>query len=171
MSTKQLFLLFACLGSVAFAFQGTKVGIVDADTVIQSSERGKAFLKDLEAFSQAKRQELDIKQKELATFQKDLQTKVASMSAAKKADTQRKAEELVKNIKRLREDAQREAELKLKEGLDEIRKEMIPIIREVALEKDLDMVLNMGPQSQVVYFHDRINITQEVIKKYDTAVK
>lgn len=155
---------------LSFAFQGTKVGIVDADTVIQESKRGKAFLKELEAFSEEKRSELDGLGKEYETLGSNLKDRSASMSEAKRKETMAQMERLGTELQRKKEDAEREAGIKLRNGLEEIRNEMLPLIRQVAIEKNLDMVLNMGPQSQVVYFHDRIDITKDVIAKYDETV-
>lgn len=164
-----LFLLM--VAPMSFAFQGTKVGIVDADTVIQESNRGKAFLNELDIFSQARRQDLQTMADKRDSLMKDLQAKAASMSKANLESSRKEINQLEVDIKRKQEDATREAEIKLKTGLDEIRNEMVPLIRQVAIEKDLDMVLNMGPQSQVVYFHERIDITKDVIKKYDEMIK
>jgi len=169
---KGLVLLLVCCGApLAFAYQGTKVGMIDADKIVQESQRGKAFLAKLDTMSNAKRQELEAKSEELKALENDLKIKSASLSAANLQEIKDKTVNLRKEIERMRSDAERIMDRELNEGLDEIRKEMLPIIRQVAIEKNLDLVLNLGPKSQVVYFHDRINITNDVIKKYDETQK
>lgn len=164
----RLALVLFCFGApFAFAYQGTKVGMIDADRVVQESQKGKAFLAKLDAMSSDKKNEIQAKTTVLQGLENDLQTKAASLSQANLQKIRDDITSLRKELDRMTSDAERVMDRELTEGLDEIRKEMMPIIREVAIEKNLDLVLNLGPKSPVVYFHDRINITNDVIKKYD----
>ena len=161
------FILLAALGATAFAHEGTRVGIVDADLVIQDSAKGKAFFAEYENIIKAKQTEIKAKRDELVEKQKDAQAKAASLSDDKKIELGRELERMQTDLKRMREDAERETQGVLNARLDEFRKELAPLIRQVAQDKNLDMVLNYGPNSNLVYFSDAVNITADVIKKYD----
>ena len=160
-------ILLAALAATVFAHEGTRVGIVDADLVIQDSAKGKAFFDEYENIIKAKQVEIKAKRDELVEKQKDAQAKAASLSDDKKIELSRELERMQTDLKRMREDAERETQGMLNARLDEFRKELAPLIRQVAQDKNLDMVINYGPNSNLVYFSDAINITADVIKKYD----
>lgn len=158
---------------IAFTFagfgmaQGTKIGVVDADIVIQKSERGKAFFEEYQAFAQSKKGEIDAKIEEYRAMEKDYNAKSGSLSEDKRVEMYQSLERYQTDIRRMQEDAKRESESKLSLGLEKFRKELAPLIRQVAQEKGLDLVLNYGPNSNMVYFSDTINITDAVIQKYN----
>ncbi|CAM2067376.1 OmpH family outer membrane protein [Sulfidibacter corallicola] len=147
--------------------QGTKVGIVDADVVVQKSQKGKAFFEEFQKFTEQKRASIDQMIEAFQAKQKDLQAKAASMSEDKKKESALELQKMQTEIKRAQEDAKRESDLKLNTGLEKFRKELAPLVHQVAIEKGLDMVLNYGPNSNLVYFNDSVNITDAVIKAYD----
>ncbi len=172
MTSKKLFGIFilAALSAVALA-QGSKVGVVDADVVIQKCEKGKKFFEDYKAFAQGKRDEIEAMVTRFREQEKDFNAKRASLSEDKLREMGSELQKLQTEITRKQEDAKRESDTMLNEGLDKFRKELGPLIRQVALEKDLDLVFNIGPQSNMVYVNESIDITEEVIKKYDEMTK
>ena len=173
MFRKSLFPLFiaALAASSALAFQGTKIGIVNADDVIQGSAKGKAFFDELETFTKTKREEIEKLAAEYQAKEGDLRAKAASMSDEKRQESGLDLQRLQTEIKRKQEDAQQERDLLIKTKFDNFRKELAPLIRQVALERGLDLVLNHGPQSNLVYSSDSIDITGDVIKKFDETAK
>ena len=163
--------MICCCAPFALGFQGTKVGMIDADRIVQESNKGKAFLASLDEMSKNLKNDIQTKTGELQTLESDLKTKAVSLSENNLRELENKVTGLRTEIQRMNSDAERKMETALNDGLDVIRKEMIPIIRSVAIEKNLDLVLNLGPKSQVVYFHDRIDITDLVIEKYNETQK
>lgn len=147
--------------------QGTKIGVVDADVVIQKSAKGKAFFEEYQTFATGKKQEIDAKIEAYRAAEKDYNAKSASLSEDKRLEMYQDLERQQTDIRRMQEDAKRESETKLNLGLEKFRKELAPLIRQVAQEQGLDLVLNYGPNSNMVYFSDTINITDAVIAKYD----
>ena len=160
------FLLLTAFSAVALA-QGSKVGVVDADVVIQKCNKGKAFFDEYKAFAEGKRDEIEAMVTQYREQEKDFNAKRASLSEEKLRDMGGELQKLQTEIKRKQEDAERESNEMLNEGLDRFRKELGPLIRQVALEKNLDLVFNIGPQSNMVYVNESIDITEDVIKKYD----
>lgn len=160
-------LLLVTFAVALFAHEGTRMGVVDADVVIQDSAKGKAFFDQYEALIKSKQDAIKAKMDEFQNKQKDAQAKAASLSEDKRKELGLDLERLQTEIKRMREDAERETQSVLNTRLEEFRKELAPLIRQVAIDKNLDMVVNYGPNSNLVYFSESINITKDVIKKYD----
>lgn len=148
--------------------QTTKIGVVNAEAVVQKSSRGKAFFDQLNKFRDDKTAQIEAMIKDFNDKQKDAQAKAASLSDEKKQEISLELQKMQTDIKRTKEDAERESQLKVNTGLDAIQKELMPLVRQVALERGLDLVINVGGgQSGVVFFSENIDITDDVIKKYD----
>ena len=166
---------FAFAGLLLFPLlslaQGTKIGVVDAETVVQKSVKGQAFFEEVKKFNQGKADEIDTLIKTFNEKQKDAQAKAASMSEDKRQEVGLELQRMQTDIKRKREDAERESKLKVNGGLDAIQKELMPLVRQVALEKGLDLVINYGQQTGIVFFSEKIDITSDVIAKYDEMAK
>lgn len=168
MMRKTLFatLLIALAGS--FATAQTKIGVVDADVVIQRSAKGKAFFEQYQGLIKQRQDEIKAMVDNYRAQEKDLQAKAASLSADKAREMRDQLQRMQTDIKRKQEDAEAEAQKTLNDKLDEFRKELAPLIRQIAQEMSLDLVINYGPNSNLVYISDNVNITDDVIQKYDT---
>jgi Skp family chaperone for outer membrane proteins len=167
MFKKLMFCLAMGMFSLGAFAQGTKVAVVDADVVIQQSKKGKAFFEDYQAFRETRQKDIETKVEEFRSKESDFQAKAASMSEDKRKESRLDLERLRTDIQRAQEDAQREMDRRLQQALDQFRKELAPLISQIAVEQGLDMVFNYGPQSNMVYFSDAVNITDAVIKKWD----
>ncbi|MCB1044380.1 MAG: OmpH family outer membrane protein [Acidobacteria bacterium] len=168
--------LFAVLGMVtlipAFGQEGpVKIGIVDADIVIQESIKGKRFFQEFEQFGKQKSDEIQARVSEYSDKEKDYKNKVNSLSEDKRREMVVQLQNLEKDIKRMQEDAKQESDRRLNDALSKFRKELGPVIQAVAEEMKLDIIINHGPQSNLVYFNARVDITDAVIKKYDESAE
>ena len=169
MKVKTLLVSMALLtvSAAVTAQDGAKIGIVDADNVIQQSKKGKAFFEEFQAFQQSKREEIDRLVEAYREAEKALQAQAAALSEDASRERQAELQRKQNEIKRAQEDAQRESSTRLQDKLEEFRKELIPLVRQVALERGLDLVMNLGPNSNLVYINERIDITDDVLRKYD----
>lgn len=150
-------------------FANSNIAIVDADMIIQKSDKGKEFFAQMEEFSQSKREAIQKKVEDFRSKQKDVQAKAASMSEDKKSEALVNLQNMENEIKRMQEDAEREHKMKLNEGLERFQKELGPLIRQVAIEKGFDAVFNYGASSGLVYFSESIDITDLVIQRYNAT--
>ena len=162
-----LILLLALTVGTSQAHEGTKIGVVDADRVIQKSNKGKSFFDEYENRIKAKQDEIKAQVDEFTNAQKDYQAKAASLSEDKAIELRTRLERMKTDLERSQQDAKREMDGILEGKLDEFRKALVPLIRQVAQEKNLDMVVNFTPQSNIVHVSENIDITDDVIKKFD----
>ena len=152
-------------------FAQSKVAVVDAELVIQNSILGKRFSKEMEDFSTKRSGEIKAKFEEFKAKEKDFQAKAASLSEDKRRSLGLELERMQTDIKRMQEDAKRESDLKINEALERFRRDLIPVIKGVAESKGMDLVMNIGPGSNIAYVNTNIDITEEVVKAYDATVK
>jgi len=156
-------LLFIFLFAV-FVFQGFSQQPYKV-AVINSQQR--AFAQLRERNDKIKR-ELERLDGEIQTLETRYNTQRLTMSDEAimqlTSDLDRKRTER----KRYEEDSARDFQ-KLQFNLTQkIRNEVVPIITQVAKEKGFDLVLD-GVASGVVYFNPAIDITSEVIRRYDAS--
>jgi outer membrane protein len=163
-----LFYLVSFLfASAIYGQQGTRVGVIDTDMVIRESVAGKAFFKDYQVFIDSKRNELQKQAEILEQCQKDMQAKAHLLNEIQMQEKQVEFEEMQKRLKYRQEDAEREAQARLNSKLEEMQRALVPIIRQVAIDNTIQIVLNNGTQSGVVYFSETVNITEFVIAMYN----
>jgi Skp family chaperone for outer membrane proteins len=102
----------------------------------------------------------------------DMDTKLQTQRLVMTFEAQ---EQLSFNLDNLRTERKRFAEDSLKDWqrlkfqlYNKIREEVNPIIEDVAKEKEFSLVLDLSSNS-VVYFDLSVDITAEVIKRYDAS--
>lgn len=160
--------LAAFLSVASFSgFAASTIAIVDAQRVIQDSNKGKAFADEMEKFEDDKKAEIA---SQIATYkdkQKEAKTNLASMSEAKRREATEFLQKYERDIKRSQEDAQREFQTKLNKGLESFQKELVPLIHKIAKEKNIDAVFNSGAQSGLVFSSESVDITDLVIQRYN----
>lgn len=166
MKNGKFMLILSLLMMPFLAMAQHKVGVVNANRVVQECKKGKAFFAELETYKKSKDEQL---QKLVVAFQekqKAAQAGATSMSEDKKREVVRELEAMERELKRQGEDAQRETQARLNEGLERFQRELGPVIRQYSLEQGLNLVFNDGPSSGIV-FQDGVDITDAIIKKYD----
>lgn len=166
---KKLMMAVAVLAVCGFSVNAqaqAKIGVVNADQVIYESARGKAFLKELESYAKQKEEEIKAVVTEAQQVQKEYQSKLASLSDEKRAEMEKQLSDYQIRVKRMQDDGKREFQIKQQEGFERFRKILEPIVTTIAKEKGLDLVFSRG-QSGIVYLSPAVDLTSEVIKRFD----
>lgn len=159
-------LLIAVMVSMVYAQEERKIGVVNSSEVLQRSEEGKKVLAQLEQKRNENQDKLEALDKEIRQLQSKLNTQRLSLSP--EAIMQLKSDIEEKQIKRQRmaEDLNRELNEMSQRLFQQLQSELLPIIEEIGKEKNLDIVFDLG-QSGIIYFQPTLNITQEVIERYN----
>jgi Skp family chaperone for outer membrane proteins len=163
-----LALLVTSLVFVGFAQESVKVGIVNSNEVIQKSTEGKAVMAQLQEKDKANSSKLTSMDEKIRELETKLNTQRLTL-------TQESILQLNSDLERKRTERKRFAEDTLRE-LQELRfrlftrvqDEVIPIIEGLGKEKNLDIIFDLA-NSGAVYFKPSIDLTAEVIKRYDAS--
>jgi outer membrane protein len=161
-------LLVTFLALTSFAQESVKIGVVNSNEVIQKSTEGKAVmaqLQDKDKSNSSKIATMDEKIRELET----------KLNTQRLTLTQESILQLTSELERKRTERKRFAEDSLRE-LQELRfrlftkvqDEVIPIIEGLGKERNLDMIFDLA-NSGAVYFNPIVDLTEEVIKRYDAS--
>ena len=161
-----LFITF--LVSLGFAQQPTKIGVINSQEVLQESTDGKEVMARMQEKDNSNQTKLTKLDEEIRQLETKLNTQRLTL-------TQESIIQLTSDLERKRTERKRFAEDSLRE-LQELRfrlfnkvqNEVLPIIEQIGKERNLDIIFDLT-NSGAVYFSSTIDITAEVIKKYDAS--
>jgi outer membrane protein len=152
----------------AQAAPGVKVGVVDVQQVLNQSQRGMAIRTKLDQERATRQKELDAKQQELVKLQQDLEKQASVLSEQAKRDKREALERRVRDARRLAEDANRELEKRIREAEVEITREIFSVIQEFGRDQGYTVILE---RSNIVFSAQTVDVTPDVIKRFDAKAK
>jgi outer membrane protein len=163
-----LALLITFLAFAGFAQESNKIGIVNSNEVIQKSTEGKAVmaqLQDKDKSNSAKISTMDEKIRELET---KLNTQRLTLTQESILQLNSELERKRTERKRFGEDSLRELQELRFRLFTKVQDEVIPIIEGLGKERNLDIIFDLA-NSGAVYINPTIDLTGEVIKRYDAS--
>lgn len=152
----------------AYAQQGTKIGVINSQQAFAASAEGKKATAQLQDQDNKIKADLARLDAEIKTLETKLTTQRMTLSNEAAVQIQSDLDRKTTARKRREEDAAREAQQLQISLIQRIRGEMVGIIEAVAKEKALDVVLDLGA-SGIVFFNPALDITAEVIRRYDAT--
>ena len=150
--------------------EGAKIAFVVLQRVVAESADGKQASAKVQALQQRKVTELNERQKTAQSLQEKLDKSGAVMSEAARADLQKQVERAQVDIQRATQDAQAEVQELQTQLQEEFQRRIAPIIEAVGKERGLYYIFN-GPDSGLVWADASLDITTDVVKKFDVATK
>ncbi len=161
-------IMIAALASSGLAQQIVKVGVVNSQEVLEKSAEGKRVLAQLQDKDKRNQSELSRRDAEIQDLQTRLNTQRLTLTPEAlrnlSADLQRKQTER----NRYYEDAGREMNELADRLFQRIQNELLPIIEQMGKESGLDIIFDLG-KSGAIYFSPTIDITADVILRYDAS--
>lgn len=143
------------------------VGTLDVPTLLTQSKAGKSLAEMLQKKGKAINADISKKEQGLRAKRQQLEQQRSSMQAA---DYEAQLAQLEKDFNALRKDAtakRKEIEKAQNAGLEQIRKALDGVIRDVADKRGLTLIIN---RSAVVLGADDWDITNEVKKALDAKL-
>lgn len=141
-----------------------KIAVVNLDYIVAKSPAGQDLQGKLEAFETQVRSEVEAKTSAARAIQQRITDGANSLSDDKLADLQKQLEDATIDIRRYRDDRQREGEKMQNEGLQSIEAQLEPVFKAIRDENGYDLILNNVP-GVVVMAGERVNITQQVLDR------
>ncbi len=161
---KSMILIFTILTLSVFVFSEVKIGVINAQEIMEKTKKGNQVQKKLESLQDTKRRQLQTKQQELEKLEKELNS--PALNADTRARKTRQVQDKRIELQRMVEDAQNEMRQESQKELFELQKEIMPLIQEIGRSKGFTLILDMT-SSGIAYFDQAIDITAEVIKAVD----
>jgi len=140
-----------------------KVGIVDMQRAIQTSETGKKAKSQLEEAFNKKKKELQSEEANLKKLQEEFQKKQAALSDSAKKEQQMKLQEKFMKYQELLQKSQAEIQKKEQEMSEPIIRKIREKVTEIAKKKGYQLILEKN-DTVILFSMDKDDLTEEVMK-------
>jgi outer membrane protein len=161
-------LLSGALVSLSFAQQTPRIGVINSQKVLEDSAEGKRTIAQLQDKDKRAQDELTKLDNDIRSLETKLNTQRLTLSEAsilqirsdlerKRTDRKRRAEDSFKDLQEL--------QLRL---FNKVKGELLPIIEQVGKDQNFDLIFDLA-NSGALYFNPTLDITAEVIKRYDAS--
>jgi len=145
-----------------------KVGVIDSQQVLEKSSEGKKVLARLTETDKQNQAAISKLDDEIRQIQTKLNTQAITLTedavAGLRADLDRKSTDR----KRKAEDAYTSMQDLTQRLFAKVQEELLPIVTQLGKERALDIILD-AKNSGAVYWSPAIDMTADVIKRYDAA--
>jgi len=156
------------LFSMGYAQQTTKIGVVNAQEVLEKSTEGKRVIAQLEDKNKKNQNDIAKLDDEIRNLQTKLNTQRLTLTQEAMMNLNSDIERKQTQRKRFAEDSNREMNELSARLFQKIQNELIPIIQQIGKDMNLDVIFDLS-QSGTLYFNPTIDLTEEVIKRYDAS--
>jgi outer membrane protein len=152
----------------AYAQQTVKIGIINSARAFELSTEGKKAVAQFQERDTKIKGDIQRLEDSIRALENRLSTGRLTMTQEALIATQADIDKKTTERKRYEEDATRDFQQFQANIVQRIRSEMVTIIQQLRKEKGYDLVLDLQG-SGVVDFEPSIDITDEVVRRYDAA--
>lgn len=168
-----MFARFFALFALLFAFAGTasaqaKIATVDFQRALENVSEGATTKARLEGMFAEKRSALEKMATQLKTQQAELEKQSVILSDAAKAQKMKEFETAYMQYQQAAAVAEGEMQQAYMGAMDSLIEKMKKLTQTIATEKGYTLVIEVN-EGGVVYFAPTIDITQELITRYNAA--
>ena len=161
-------LFILVVAGVSYAQQASKIAIINSQKAFETSVEGKKVLGQMQDRENKIKSDIQKLDDSIRLLENTLSTGRLTMTNEALLGIQADIDKKTTERKRYEEDAAREAQQFSGNLVQKIRGEMVTIIENLAKERGLELVLDVQ-QSGVVTFSPTIDITDEIIRRYDQS--
>jgi len=154
--------------SPGFAQQTGKTGVINSQMVLEKSAEGKRVITQLQDRDKKSQSDLARLDNEIKQLETKLNTQRLTLTDEAAMQINSDVEKKKTDQKRLSEDAVRELQELQYRLFNKVQSELIPIIEGLGRERGLDVIFDLA-KSGAVYFNPIIDLTDEVIRRYDAS--
>lgn len=149
----------------------SRVAVINIPKVLAESTSGKAAFERLKKMQEERAARAQKMNEELKTLDAQLKQKSMSLSEDKLGEMNKQFEEKRIALQRYAQDAERELQEARDRSLQEIEKQLRPVIDQIGKEMGFAAIFNKF-ESGIVYASDAIDISDIVIKRFnETAAR
>ena len=155
------FLNFLLIGSAAAA-DVAKIGIVDLQRIMESSDAGKAAQAEIKKEKDKMEQELKIKGAEIEELRKQFERESMVMSKEKREEKEREGRIKLNDFKSLQQRYRSQLQNLEKRLVSELRKDVFTLVEAIGKKEGYLLIIN---NFSVMYSPGSIDITDKLIKQ------
>ena len=165
-----LTVLFAsCIASTTAFAADLKIGYVEMQRALNSSEAGKAAKEQLAARLKKYQDEINVKQDELKRLKDELEKQGAFLNDATRATKEKDYQQKLKEFQRFTKDAQDELQQKDEEFTRKILEGMEKVIQEYGRKNGYTFIFVRN--ESMLFADEKADLTEEVLKLFNATHK
>ena len=155
-----------CGGSPLLAQQ--KIAVIDVARIMTESKRGQEVVAELEKLQGDMRTQLEAMNEGIVELRNRIQEGRLSLAEDALEKLQADLQEKGVQLERAREDAERQLQTMQQTDIKKVENDVLPIIQEVGRELGYSLIFNKF-QSGLVFAGDEVDITDEILARFDAA--
>jgi outer membrane protein len=159
----------AGLAGLAPAQEGSKMGMMNSQEVLEKSVEGKKVLAQLQAADKQYSDAIARLDDQIKQLQNRFTAQRLTLTAEAVAGIQAEVQKKQTDRQRAVEDASKAMQDLQGRTLSQIQADLMPIIEQLRKDKSLDLIFDLT-KSGTVYYNPSLDLTAEVIRRYD-AIK
>ncbi len=160
-----LFLLFVFVPA-AFSADATKIGVFDFQKILLESSSGKLTQKQLTEKGNEFQGNLTAEKDKLDEMNKAYEREKLVLSPEKQGEKEKEFRARVNDFKKMQDDFNREFKQLEVQSLNKIQEDVVQIITDIGKEGGYTLILEKKAGG-VLYALEKLDITDEIIKKYN----
>lgn len=154
----------------AAASASPKILTVDYSRAIQEIEEGKAAQARLDKMYEGKKAEIEQMENDIRALQQEYQSKASLLTDAAKQDYEKRLYEMQYKYQELYANADMQMQQAYVSAMERLMTGLKEVAAEVGRERNVDLVIEVS-QGSVLYSRAEMDITDEVIKRYNATHK
>jgi Skp family chaperone for outer membrane proteins len=160
--------VLAILVTLGYSQQAVKIGVVNSQDVLEKSAEGKRVMAQIQDKDKQNQSRLGTLDEEIRKLETRINTQRLTLTNEAMMQLSSDLEKKRTERKRFGEDSLREMQEFTGRLFQRVQTELLPIIEQVGKDKNLGIILDLA-RSGAIYFNPMIDLTQEVITKYDAS--
>lgn len=165
MKTVSAIFLFLLLAVPVWGQEGVKIGFVDLDRALNESRAGRSALEKLQTKVKETESRLLKEKQELERLRSDIDKKGLLLKEVERRNLEKEFQRRVRNYQREMRDSQEELNQRKNELMADILKGLEKVVTKIGKKEKFTLILERG---QVLYTDQGVDITDTVIKRYDS---
>jgi outer membrane protein len=161
-------LVLAVLVTFGYSQQAIKVGVVNSQDVLERSAEGKRVMAQIQDKDKQNQDRIGTLDEEIRNLETRINTQRLTLTQEAMMQLNSDLEKKRTARKRFAEDSLREMQEFTGRLFQRVQTELLPIIEQLGKDKNLDVIFDLA-RSGAIYFNPTIELTQEVITRYDAS--
>ncbi len=164
-----MIILFMMMTTTCWA-QSIKIGIVDIQYVLEKSDAGRQAIAELKKEGKQLKQRLNKKKMEIDKLRQQLERQRLMLTQEAQLDKELQYKQKVQEFKTLYATYQQKMQIRERQLREPIIKDLNTVLQDYGKKHHFTIILDKR-SSGVIYFNQKIDITKEVIIKFNEAWK
>ncbi len=161
-------LVLAVLVTLGYSQEALKIGVVNSQDVLEKSAEGKRVMAQIQDKDKQNQDRLSALDEEIRNLETRLNTQRLTLTNEAMMQLTSDLEKKRTERKRYAEDSLREMQEFTGRLFQRVQNELLPIIEQLGKDKNLHLIFDLA-RSGAIYFNPTIDLTQEVITRYDAS--